>query len=235
MSNILENITVRISSDLKKARNNALAMFRKRINLLTPKSAPLSWDSKFDVYELKELFDTFITERETLAKISGVLRRDRIPLEISFHTFFSHPLGRDYRQDVVTAFDGDQPFYDPKLAKAKDILVKPTLARSILKEQLSNKKVFNNFTRTDSEFAREMLMFPLSIKNPAVPLLSAKGRRKVSVPKKDVTRKETGPERYLLHCSYRIHNHYMLTHVRSVYHNIVVTSQNLFLVFCTCV
>ena len=56
-----------------------------------------------------------------------------------------------------------------------------------------------------SEFAREMLMFPLSVKNPEVPMQSSGGRRRrrktansdSPVPKRDETRDITGPERFI--------------------------------------
>ena len=55
-------------------------------------------------------------------------------------------------------------------------------------------------SKADSEFAREMLMFPLSIKNPAVPLMASRStkRKNSAPPKRDMTRLTLGPERYCM-------------------------------------
>lgn len=50
----------------------------------------------------------------------------------------------------------------------------------------------------DAEFAREMLMFPLSVKNPEVALMGSRGKRKTGPHQKDPLRAALGPERYLL-------------------------------------
>eukprot|EP01035_Chromulina_nebulosa_P019661 gene19661-25576_t len=42
-----------------------------------------------------------------------------------------------------------------------------------------------------------MLMFPLSIKNPAVPLMGSRGKKSYIVPRKDLKRHLTGPERFI--------------------------------------
>jgi len=56
-------------------------------------------------------------------------------------------------------------------------------------------------SRQDSEFAREMLMFPLSVKNPGVPMAAGRsGSRKASsggAPKKNTQRMVLGPERFV--------------------------------------
>lgn len=196
---ILENISVFMARDLQKARNKAVASFRAGIRKLTPKNAPVNWNCNFEVLKLEELIDAYIEERKVLARIDGILPRGRPPLELSFHVFLSHPTGRDYRQDVITGLAGDEPVYDSNIAKSGDILVKPSLARGILKQQLEENSHYGSLTKRDSEFAREMLMFPLSIKNPGVRLISAKGRRRVVAPKKDTTRADLGPERCVVY------------------------------------
>jgi hypothetical protein len=78
--------------------------------------------------------------------------------------------------------------YDPNLAKQKDILLTPSKARGLLADNTSP------HTR---EFVREMLMFPLSVKNPLVPMAGGRrARLKTSIlPKKDKDRVNYGPER----------------------------------------
>lgn len=64
----------------------------------------------------------------------------------------------------------------------------PSKARTILPDYISPKT---------KEFVREMLMFPLSVKNPEVPLVGGR-RAKVkssSTSKKDQNRMINGPER----------------------------------------
>jgi hypothetical protein len=76
-----------------------------------------------------------------------------------------------------------------------------TLSRPILLEQGKVNSFAEKYgrgnLRRDSEFAREMLMFPLSIKNPAVPLMSGRSRRRGGPPKKDPNRESFGPERFI--------------------------------------
>ena len=47
------------------------------------------------------------------------------------------------------------------------------------------------------EFAREMLMFPLSVKNPYTPLMAKRSKKINKPPRKDTTYHLTGPERFL--------------------------------------
>lgn len=94
------------------------------------------------------------------------------------------------------------------------VLIKPKLARELLEQQaqdlqadsqgfswraLTNRWKLHQ-VRKQSETAREMLMFPLCIKNPAVPMTCSPEkramRRGVAVPQFDHEREIRGPERY---------------------------------------
>ena len=91
-------------------------------------------------------------------------------------------LGRDYRQNPLAADNGlDEPIFDEFSEISKSQIVSPSLARAVLtspKGKISaeeNKGFFKSpLGKKESEFAREMLMFPLSIKNPAVSLMASR-------------------------------------------------------------
>ena len=75
-------------------------------------------------------------------------------------------------------------------------------ARKMLQQHIQRAPVVKRDAKGKSEFAREMLMFPLSVKNPGVAMQTGgrgRRRRKSSitgpVPEKDITRDITGPER----------------------------------------
>lgn len=199
-------ITVKIMSDLKAAKNKSLKSYKSCLSKLTPRGAPPSWNTAFDVQQLEESLDEYLQSREEALKIIGVLPRGRRPIDFSIHYFLAHPLGiRDYRQDPVgyrTNSKGeplDKPFYDPEQAKAKDISVNPKVARAMLESafKTSGQNRIGKFSKHDSEFAREMLMFPLSIKNPGVSLVSSRSKRKTAPPMKNIHRDVEGPERFI--------------------------------------
>jgi hypothetical protein len=140
----------------------------------------------------------------------------RAPIDLSFHTFLLHPLGRDYRADALGMRPKDTPFYDSRLAgeqkrsgvvSAIDVRRKMQNKVSGLEKTaraggfgglLSRREL--GAAKVESEFAREMMMFPLSIKNPEVPMASGRAapRKKVTIPQaKDQTRHLTGPERFI--------------------------------------
>merc|ERR1711871_986389 len=52
-------------------------------------------------------------------------------------------------------------------------------------------------TPGQKEWAREMLMFPLSVKNPYTPLMGKRSKKIMKPPRKDKTYHLTGPERFL--------------------------------------
>ena len=91
-------------------------------------------------------------------------------------------LGRDYRQNPLAAGNSDDEpiFYnDNELSNSQ--LVSPSLARAVLESPKGKKASTessgwfkSSLGRKESEFAREMLMFPLSIKNPAVSLMASR-------------------------------------------------------------
>ena len=81
---------------------------------------------------------------------------------------------------------GDKLIYDPDVASQyTDFTTKPSQARFLAKNP------------TQKEFAREMLMLPLSVKNPYVPLVGKRSKKITKPPRKDGTWHLTGPERFL--------------------------------------
>ena len=89
--------------------------------------------------------------------------------------------------------------YDRALAKSKDILLTPSRAKKLLVASSSSSSSSLASSRSTKEFVREMLMFPLSCKNPEVPLVGGRRSRvrPSALPKKDKNRAEIGPERYI--------------------------------------
>ena len=98
-----------------------------------------------------------------------------------FRHFFIF-LGRDYRQNPLAAGNSaDEPIYDIDNDLSNSQLVHPSLARAVLESPKGKKASTENsgwfkssLGGKESEFAREMLMFPLSIKNPAVSLMASR-------------------------------------------------------------
>jgi hypothetical protein len=195
-------ISTKIIEDLNEAKAKAIRKFTSDISELIPSEAKSSWDISFDVYQLNDIFDDYIEGRKIQSQLQGVLPRGRKPIDISLHYFLNHPLGRDYRQDPLGFNEKDKIIFEKSLIDSKDVSVHPNLARPILLEQSKVDSFAQKYGRgnlkSDSEFAREMLMFPLSIKNPAVPLMSGRSRRRGGPPKKDPNRESLGPERFIL-------------------------------------
>ena len=202
-------ITVHVMEDLQQFRNKALSRFRKSVSELLPKSAKLikctAWNADTDLLEFQHTLDDYNEGREAGFKALGVLPRgDRKPIDISFHMFLAHPLGRDYRQDILSARDRDELVFDESLTPlTSKLFVHPVTARKELQKiiqdgsELKHKKGQIANLKRKSEFAREMLMFPLSVKNPDVAMNGNRRKRKgsKSILKKDPMREEFGPER----------------------------------------
>jgi len=138
------------------------------------------------------------------AQLIGVLPRGRKPVDIQFNVFANHPFGRDYRADplLVGEKNDDEVFYDQGIADAKSASVPPSLARAVLKRNeaaAGQSRLESRHNRRQSEFAREMLMFPLSIKNPEVPLAAGKTKKPSSIEQArgDARMQSLGPERFV--------------------------------------
>lgn len=177
-------ITTDIMTDLERIRDDTMREFKKACDALQPAGAPSTWTYEFDVKQLRMSLDEYLESREAQAKLVGVLPRGRKPVDVSIHYFANHPLGKDYRQDALTLSDKDVVMYDAGVAKARTPSIHPSLARAKLKR----KEKSNSFSmlesrriKGDSEFAREMLMFPLSIKNPDVPLSAGRAKKPSSI------------------------------------------------------
>jgi hypothetical protein len=200
--------TIFIAKDLSEAKYNAMKSFSNDVKKLIPEGAPMTtWNMVFDQKQLVESLDEYIESRIDQLKIVGVLSRGRKPIDLRFDVFVPHPLGRDYRQDPLAAGNSiDEAFFDEDLSRAPTPIVHPSIVRSILESpEGKNATQYNkgwfrsSLGKKESEFAREMLMFPLSIKNPGVSLMASRQtKRKASAPpKRDTTRELLGPERFI--------------------------------------
>jgi len=178
-------ISIRILEDLKALKNRVLKQYSKDIEALTPKCAPEYWRINFEVSQFEKTLDEFIEQREGQSRLQGILPRGRRPIEVSFFHFLLHPFGRDHRQDPLGMLKTDKLSYKSSLAQHPDISISPSKARFLAKSS------------ADKEFAREMLMLPLSVKNPAVPMASKRSRKRSGPPAKDYDRPNTGPERFI--------------------------------------
>lgn len=210
-----ENIdtTIHIMRDLMKVRDEVLELFKMQLNSMIPKQAAqlsmLSWRSEVHLRQLKERIDDYLVERESLLRFQGVLpRRNWPPLKIRFDTLLLHPLGRDYRQDPLcyrNERDGrslSNGFDRPIMLSAdqEDTLVSPNLVRdlmtSVRKKAKKEKTLPPVFGEQNYEFAREMLMLPLSIKDPKSAFVDPiKSDRECPPPRWDTRRHIWGPER----------------------------------------
>lgn len=195
-------VTVDIMADLKQIRDEAMRDFKKSCAALQPDGAPSTWTYEFDVKQLLMSLDEYLESREAQAKLVGVLPRGRKPIDVSFHYFANHPLGKDYRQDALALSDKDEVMYDAGVAKARSPAIHPSLARAKLKQKEKSGTVSlleSGRVKADSEFAREMLMFPLSVKNPDVPLSAGRSKKPSSIDaaRKQVEDLELGPDRFV--------------------------------------
>lgn len=200
-------ITCDIMNDLKCIMDDVLKDFRIACQRLLPQDAPkLSWNYDIDTQQLRVSMEEYLDNREAGAKLVGVLPRGRKPIDVSIHVFATHPFGKDYRQDALTINNNDKIVYSKEAAYEEDNqeLLSPSQYRKILLDMENN--IPTEMSRSDraklkkkSEFAREMLMFPLSVKNPEVPLAAGRAKKKSSVEaaQVDPERIAFGPERFI--------------------------------------
>lgn len=145
-----------------------------------------------------------------------ILPYKRKPIDISFHVLLNHPFNfRDYHQDpLLFNHERDELIYfdvssvgstttttskkgnDGSGGLLGQLAPSALQARQRLQEQIASGSATSSLKKK-SEFAREMLMFPLSVKPPSLPFSSKPGtrRRGTARPRKDPNREETGPER----------------------------------------
>lgn len=103
-------ITIDVMKDFKALRNDAIHEFDATLKTLAP--AGSGWNGGYEVHELIATLDDYLDGREANFRMMGVMSRGRQPIDVSFHTFFHHPLGRDYRQEPLgLSFMKDTPFY----------------------------------------------------------------------------------------------------------------------------
>lgn len=195
--------SIYLDKRLTRQVDEYLDEYSRAVRRLVPKSAYNTpsiltlWNGDAEKLGLKEYFDMYASELIAQARLKGVLPRGRKPVAISFHTFLHHPLGRDYRQDIIAddTRSTDKMLFNPNvtLRAISNTLVSAPVARSVLKST----EIRGSRVRSRSEFAREMLMLPLSIKNPEVPFALGRAKKRTGPPKPDTHRAETGPERYV--------------------------------------
>lgn len=185
-------LTVHLMRDMRAIRDRFLSEFSARIAKLRPASKmPSSWAGQFEVHLFRVQLDEYLASRETEAKIQGVLSRGRKPVAVSLHWLVNHAFGRDYKQDVIGSRRSDRLVFDPVTARQRDVLLTPSRARALLPTSTSP---------ATREFVREMLMFPLSVKNPVVPVVGgrrSKTAKRSSMPKRSDKRESSGPERFI--------------------------------------
>eukprot|EP01041_Mallomonas_annulata_P012865 gene12865-27132_t len=198
-------VTVKIIDDLKKLRDDVLSFYRKSVKNLAPIGAPNSWDTKWDELQLQQSLDEYIDARTEQCRAQGILPRGRRPIAVSMHMLAMHPFGRDHRQEPLSLMEGDALLFDETVAKYQDdLLIHPRRARPLLVAQAlsveNGQKAKAKVKKTDMEFAREMLMFPLSLKDPAVPLMGGRARRSRGIQQAMELERENalhGPERFI--------------------------------------
>jgi hypothetical protein len=195
-------ITGEIMSDLKRIRDDTINRFKTSCGELVPSGAPAStWNYDFDIKQLQMSLEEYLDSREAQAKLVGVLPRGRKPFDVSVHYFASHPLGKDYRQDALSLAESDRVKFDEGLAKTEINSVNPSQARARLQDTIKSGplSIFQRIkAKRESSFAREMLMFPLSIKNPDVPLSAGRAKKQSSIETARAERMNNlGPERFI--------------------------------------
>ena len=210
-----------IMQRLEDLSKRALNCFHRRARHLLPgqvKSAPVpprtGWSAATEYHQLAEALQQLLDEREAHYRRLGILPRDdHIPVALSVHVLQGPELGlaRDYRQDPLGSPKvGDQPVLSAAAVATslEQPTVRPAAARkrlvSLLQAAGAREKLLDGGSKAkltrQSEFSREMLMFPLSVKNPSV-AMAARARtgrqsRPRSVPDPDLLER-TGPERYI--------------------------------------
>jgi hypothetical protein len=196
----LLQVTVHVQDDLVAARTSALKAFSTRVEKLRSDCgmSSLAWNFDSELLALRSALEEYCASREEQFKLTGVLSRaERPPVELSIHTLAVHPFGRDSRQDPLATSARDEVVFDETL-KSWQPRAQPLAPGVRHAGSLERDPDDRQVSRSDREFAREMLMLPLSIKNPSVPLVSGRNRRRVGPPaRSDATRAADGPERFL--------------------------------------
>lgn len=207
-----------LMDELRALKSNGLRDLQRALQQTVPqhwKSSALShvkeqWLSKdTSMSQFSASIDAYLQQRESASQLQGVLPRPwRQPVHIALHSLLLHPLGRDHRQDPLCLDTSrDRMLFNEDVAQTQpQVLVSPSAARAGLVNQLHDPVSKSNVKqlRRRSEFAREMLMFPLSIKNPDTPIASgnraARGSKRASLllqTNSQSQREQTGPERFI--------------------------------------
>lgn len=164
-----------------------------------------SWNEEITRAEnrLSRVFSDYLISRaenlqsQRLLPIPG----KRVPIELSLHLFLLHPLGKDHRQDpLLFESSKDNLIFNEQLAQlqlspATNVLCNPVVARAALRQMQQKRvdtksnigkygpvfsflqKIFPTKLDQQSEFSREMLMFPLSLKSPSLPQNEGRGNK----------------------------------------------------------
>lgn len=178
---VVDNLDVSSGSltSLVNLRNKFVERFARLCNAANPKSFPSGFASiaRSRQTQLERVFDDYLRERKVTMQSQLLLpHRDRPPLEVSLHWFVPHPFGLDRRQDVLGS--SDVMAYDQSLSRRQhsderhlkaSASLRPATGR-VLSTATSDPRRFILSTirdrklRENKEFAREMLMLPLSMR-----------------------------------------------------------------------
>lgn len=198
------DVSINIMQDLRHIRDKAIRKYSTHLRDLLPVSvrglAAQYYGTGALVQDLLQMFNEYLAEREKHFQVLGVLSRGRKPVDISLHVFLSHPLGRDYRQDVLgAAAVGDEviPWTTKPTTVTATEVRRATMAHLKGNPQEHWRAVSTREVARQSEFAREMLMLPLSVKSPFVRMGAGRPRKGPAPPKRDKERLNFGPERFL--------------------------------------
>lgn len=195
---VVDNLDVSTGSltSLVNLRNKCVERFARLCDAANPRSFPTGFASmaRSRQTQLERVFDDYLRERKVTMQSQLLLpHRDRPPLELSLHWFVAHPFGLDRRQDVlgstdVMAYDRSlslRQHGDERLPKASASRrpatgrVATSDPRRFILSAIRDRKL-----RENNEFAREMLMLPLSMRTRWLSKGSA-GRAKESTDRDD--------------------------------------------------
>lgn len=169
-------------SSLMNLRNKCIETFARTCKAANPKyfSTGFVVMARNRQTQLERIFDDYLRDRKITMQSQLLLpHRDRPPLDVSVHLFFSHPFGLDHRQNVLSS--ADAVILDESLAVAQSFeehRLKSTL-HQVPSLRTDPMRVFFSSIRSrklreNHEFVREMLMLPLSMRTRWLSKVSAR-------------------------------------------------------------
>lgn len=173
---VFENVDVSTGSltSLVNLRNKFVERFARLCTAANPKSFPTGFGSlaRSRQRQLERIFDDYLRERKITMQSQLLLpHRERPPLEVSLHWFVPHPLGLDRRQDVLGSTDVmtfDQSLSLHQLKEKSPVKASTAHGGSVWSSTDPRRFILSSIRdrklREINEFAREMLMLPLSMR-----------------------------------------------------------------------